>query len=39
MKKRQKNNNQKVILNQNGDFKIKLRAMKTLPLFNQGIND
>jgi hypothetical protein len=39
MKKRWENNNQKVIFNQNGYFKIKLRAMKTLPLFNQGIND
>jgi len=27
------------ILNQNGLFQIKLRAMKTLPLFNQSIND
>jgi len=33
------NKHQMNILNQDGIFQIKLRAMKTLPLFNQSIND
>jgi len=39
MQERDKNNSQEGIFNQNGIFQIKLRAMKTLPLFNQGITD
>ncbi|MCX3309892.1 hypothetical protein ORN12_12920 [Pantoea vagans] len=33
------NMHQRDILNQVGFFQIKLRAMKTLPLFNQSITD
>jgi len=38
-RKTDKNMPQIEILNQNGIFQIKLRAMKTLPLFNQPITD
>jgi len=38
-RKTDKNKHHAETLKQNGIFQIKLRAMKTLPLFNQSITD
>ncbi len=39
MQKRDTKSSQQWFFNQNGIFHVKLRAMKTLPLFNQAITD